>query len=537
MKNRISSLLAVSLLLLVPLVTAAEPKSGAAVYDVVVIGAGGGGLGAAAALARNGKKVLVLEQHSKVGGYMTNFQRGPYSFEVSLHAMDGLDPGGFTDTTFKALGIRDKVKPVKLDPMYRTIYPDLIMDVPADVAAYRSLLKKQFPSEARGIDRLFKTMAKINKGMNALTGALSEDKAPSLKVVFLKPWTFYPVLKYWNKTLDEMVNDFVKDEKLIAIFTQLSGFAGNEPEKVSAMFFAMMWDSYHFSGYYYFVGGSQSVSDALAEVITENGGEIKLSTLAVKIVIEDGKAVAVRTRDGAEYKCRYVVSNANAPDTFFKMVGREYLPADYVKKIESLKIGMSVYVVYLGVDYDYRDQFPKGAHELMITETYNQHQNFEYYNQGVPEKISFAIADYSLVDPTAAPPGKNVICLTSILPYDWKDGWHEQESYAKYRALKEESAMVLIKRAEKYLPGLSRHIEVMEVGSPRTMEHFTLNPRGTIFGWDNVPEQSLLKRLKQDTPIPNLFLAGAWTFPGGGQSAVISSGLSAAQKILAKDKN
>ncbi len=74
------------------------------------------------------------------------------------------------------------------------------------------------------------------------------------------------------------------------------------------------------------------------------------------------------------------------------------------------------------------------------------------------------------------------------------------------------------------------------MGSPRTMEHFTLNPKGTIFGWDTTPEQSMFKRPSNKTPIPNLYLAGAWTFPGGGQSAVIASGGIAAQMILLQDK-
>jgi prolycopene isomerase len=68
------------------------------------------------------------------------------------------------------------------------------------------------------------------------------------------------------------------------------------------------------------------------------------------------------------------------------------------------------------------------------------------------------------------------------------------------------------------------------------MEGFTLNPGGTIFGWDNVIDQSLFKRLPQKTPIKNLFLAGAWTFPGGGQSAVMSSGQQAANSILKLEK-
>jgi prolycopene isomerase len=503
-------------------------------YDVVVIGAGGGGLGAAAALARNGMKVLIIEQHEKVGGYMTSFERYPYTFEVSLHAMDGLDPGGINRFTFDRVGITDKVKLVKLDPMYRTVYPEHDLIIPADADEYRELLKKEFPREAEGIESLFKTMEKIYYGLNSLMALTQGDYGKAIGGL-MRPWKFWPLVKYWNQTLSEMMDDHVHDQQLIAIFTQLSGYAGAEPDNVSAIFFSVMWGSYHFGGYYYFEGGSQAVSNAMAEVIEENGSDILLDTLVTRILIEDGKAVGVQTKPGDTYRSRYVVSNANAPDTFFKLVGREHLPKDYLENIENMKIGMSSFVVYIGVDHDYRDLF-QGMHQIMINDSYDTAESFKYMYEGIPEKTGFAIANYSVTDPLAAPEGKNAMQVISILPYDWKDGWYEDESYEKYDALKTETAMIYIKRAEQYLPGLSDHIEEIEVGSPRTMEHYTLNPKGTIFGWDNTPEQSLLKRLPQKTPIENLYLAGAWTFPGGGQSAVISSGIMAADKIMKKDR-
>jgi protoporphyrinogen oxidase len=96
---------------------------GPGAYDVVVIGAGGGGISAAAKLAMGGMKVLVIEQHDKVGGYMTAFERDDYRFEVSLHAMDGMGR-----ELFPKLGIEDKVKVVKLERAYRSVFPDFTFD-------------------------------------------------------------------------------------------------------------------------------------------------------------------------------------------------------------------------------------------------------------------------------------------------------------------------------------------------------------------------------------------------------------------------
>ena len=501
-------------------------------YDVVVIGAGGGGISAAARLALKGKKVIVIEQHDRVGGYMSSFERDDYTFEASLHAMDGMGR-----EIFPKLGIEDKVTVHKVDPAYRSVFPDFNFDVAGDVNLYRQRLKEQFPHEAEGIDGLIDQLALIYEGMTCLMDLQDKkDVGGTIWRMITKPSMFWPIIKYWDKTCEEMLNDFIHDEKLIALFIQLMAYTGTSADRVSGMFFAMMWISYHHVGFYYFEGGSQAVTKALAEVVRENGGEVLLNTLVTKILLEDGKAVGVQTKDGKEFKARYVISNANALDTFFKMIGEEHLPADYVERLKTMTIGLPAFAVYLGVDHDFTDTFPPGVHSYFVNPGYNQDEIFKYFREGVPEKNLYGLINYTMADPTDAPEGKNVIAIVSMMPYDYKGDWYESESYEKYDALKNEVAQIFIDRSEKLIPGLKDHIEVMEVGSPRTMEHYTLNPKGTIFGWEFSKEQSMLKRLSQKTPIENLYLASAWAFPGGGQSAVIMGGLMCADTIVKRDK-
>jgi prolycopene isomerase len=337
-----------------------------------------------------------------------------------------------------------------------------------------------------------------------------------------------------NQTLLEFLDEYSLSQPAIALWTQLSAFLGVEPSNLSALMFVVMWVDYYMHGYYYFEGGSGSLTQAMAEVVEENGGQVRLGAKATKIDVADNVASVVHTQRDACFSGRYIVSNANAPDTLLNMVGADKLPADYVQRLNEMTIGLSTFEVYLGVDADLTAAF-SGSHEIMVSETFDTDENMGWVRDGNADMAPFAICNYSVVDPTAAPAGKNVIGITSQLPYEYQNTWRWNESYDSYIDLKTEIGWKYIERAEQYVPGLTDHIEVMEVQTPVTVQGYTLNPRGTIFGWDHTVDQTFAGRLANQTPIDNLLLVGAWTNPGAGQSAVIIGGTMVAEKILKKE--
>jgi len=142
---------------------------------------------------------------------------------------------------------------------------------------------------------------------------------------------------------------------------------------------------------------------------------------------------------------------------------------------------------------------------------------------------SLGVTLYDNLYPGYSPQGKNTVSLITLQGYGhWEkyEADYRQGRKAAYRAEKERIADILIRRAEeRLLPGLSKAIEVKEIGTPLTNVRYTANYRGSIYGWDQTLDNSGMRRAAHSTPIANLFLSGAWTRPGGGYSAVLMSGI------------
>ena len=202
------------------------------------------------------------------------------------------------------------------------------------------------------------------------------------------------------------------------------------------------------------------------------------------------------------FKSPIVVANANAKTTFLELIGEENLDREFVEYIKKLKMSPSCFMVFLGVDMDL------SGYPTII--------------ENLDEVYSIAIN--SNADLGLAPKGKaSVTILTGANYYDFTERGTEE-----YLGKKREFAELLIKKAEKIIPDLSKHIVVQDAATPKTFEKYTSMPEGAIYAFD----QSInTKRPYFKTPIRGLYLASASTFPGGGIEAVVISGIICANDI------
>jgi prolycopene isomerase len=349
----------------------------------------------------------------------------------------------------------------------------------------------------------------------------------------------YPSLfKNFNRTWGAMLDDRVKDPKLKAVISGLWGYFGLPPSKLSPFYYAMPLMGYLEGGGYYPVGTSQKISDALAGLIRKGGGEVKLNAKVERILVRDHAATGVRTADGAEYRARAVVSNANAFDTFGRMMPdeKEFLK-DLTARMEKYSVSFSTLLVWLGLKTDLVRKVGLEESEIFCTPDYDVEAEYRAaLAGGLPDDPGFGLTVYDNLYPGASPKGKNTLNIIVMQGYDYWKKFETDYFYGNKDAYNKEKmrlAGILIDKIEKkFLPGLRKAIEVVEVATPLTNLRFTGHPRGAIYGFDQTVDNSGQRRFPQKTPIKNLYLAGAWTFPGHGYGACVPSGLSCFAQVM-----
>ncbi len=478
-------------------------------YDLIVIGSGIGGLVVASLMAQiKAQRVLVLEQHFKLGGLTHSFTRpGGRRWDVGLHYVGEMGPGEFGRLLLD-LVTRAEVRWQKMPPPFETfLYPDLTFEVPDDKEAYQEALIARFPREKDGIRRYFADVGAVARWLG-MQIVLQAAPAPVRRLAGLgrsreRALAFMTTAEYLRRNF--------ADPRLKALLASQWGDYGLPPGKSAFAIHALIV-AHYLQGGYYPVGGAQKIAERVARIVEEAGGRCLVNHRVEEILVRKGTAVGVRVKTPRGVKAFHaprIVSDTGAYTTYARLLPPD-VPLPFRDELEhAIEGGKSFVTVYLGLKESPEQLGFKGGNYWIFADY--DHDMLYRESEGLLEgRVGYCFLSFpSLKDPAATAPTAEIITtLDPAAVMAWRDRpWLKRGD--DYMELKRRIGHALIEFVDRHRPGFKDLVDYWEVSTPVTIETFTGHPRGAAYGLPATPDRFRYTWLKSRTPVKHLYLTGA----------------------------
>lgn len=497
------------------------------------------GLVAAAYLQALGKRVVVVDRHTVVGGNISAFTHHGYEFDVGTHYVGDCRPGGLIPSIYAGLGLDDLITWSELDPeaFDHLHFPDATYSIPTGLDRLRDRLHDWFPGEGPGIDAFCKLATDTRIALEAVHRGEFDQRLAVL-------------LEHRDTTLSQLFDGLGLSPRLQMVLAGQHLTYGVAPSRVSALLQVMVLNHY-IDGAFYPQGGGQVLTQVLAEHIRSEGGEIVLRTPVEEIIVESGRAVGVRIRPPSpdrdrgiptEVRAPVVLSNADLRRTVLDLVGEEHLPPDFVSRIRDMRLAPPLFVAYAVLDRDLGAEGYSSGNAYVFGDTDFDTEYAALARGDLIDEPTVFCSFSSLKDPkntALCRPGQTNFQMMSLVPPDYAywglhDGPAGGERYrrnADYAERKLGLANRLVGLVERAIPGLAGSIAYLEAATPITHERFVHSSGGTSYGFELTPDQTAERRPASASPLPGLYFTGQSTTSGHGIAGCAMGGVMAAEAI------
>lgn len=507
-------------------------------YDVIIIGSGLGGLECGYILARNGKKVLILEQGSQPGGCMQSYRRRGQLFDTGFHYVGGLGEGQSLHAAFKYLDLLDLPwHQLDKDGFDRVSFVDasnqgqsLGMDssqtysLPQGFEHFVEGLSAQFPSEREALQQYVSLLRKANDEQLA---AISPDAHPSDEMDSQMSTGAWQYLQdtFHDATLRNVLSgNSLKMELRRDTLPLFSFLHGN------SSFVESSWR---------LKGDGSLLVNRLVEGIKKQGGEIICQARVEELVEKEGKLVEAVVAHGhhpqlalqgdaslEHYEADCFISDIHPALTCDLVKESTKMKRIYRRRIHNVENTFGMFTVSLTYAPDTLEYFNYNQYIYRQKDVWQVHEHPELggvlVSCRVPEDGSRFARQVDLLTP---------------MPLDSCDAWkdtcigHRGEDY---EAMKERMADECIALADQLIPGIAKY-EHRYTSSPLTWRDYTFTPQGSAYGMRKDYHFPLQTILSPRTPIPNLLLTGQNLILHGIHGVTMTT-LYTCAEVLGRDK-
>ncbi len=475
--------------------------------EAIVIGSGFGGLAAAIRLQARGFQTTLFEMRDKPGGRAYVYEQDGFKFDAGPTIITA----PFLIDELFALGGRktaDYVSIVPCNPYYRILFHDgKKFDYTGRQEEIEAEVVKFNPADLEGYRKFVLRSQQIFD--RAFTDLASHPFSTFAEMLKVAP----DLIRFQShRSVYSMVSGFVRDPYLRQVFSFHPLLIGGNPFQSSAIY-SMIHYLERKWGVYFAMGGTGALVAALVRLFRELGGELRLNTRVVEIVVEGGAARGVRIEDGSVKRADVVVSNGDVANMYRKTVSPAVRRKWTDNRLESMRYSMGLFVLYFGTDRTYPDL---AHHSIILTKRYKELLDDIFHRKVLAPDFSLYLHAPTRTDPSLAPDGCECFYVLSPVPnlrgdIDWE-------------AAKENYAESILESLERHCPELRRHVITKYIMTPLEFERDLDAYAGSAFQFEPVLWQSAWFRphnVSED--VRGLYLVGAGTHPGAGLPGVLSS--------------
>jgi phytoene dehydrogenase-like protein len=460
-------------------------KGTADAYDVVVIGSGLGGLTAANILARDGLKVLLCEQHYKLGGLATWFKRpGGHIFDISLHGF----PYGMVKSCrrYWSADIADSI--VQLHGV-RFDNPMFSLTTTFNREDFTRLLTTKFGIELETVSRFFDAARSMN---------FYDDQSKTTRELF-----------------DEY---FPGREDVIRLLMEPITYANGSTLEDPALTYGIVFSNFMSKGVFVFQGGTDKLIKSMEQEMKANGVDIRINCDVEKINV-NAKGVESVVVNGKAIKTKSVVSNSNLRSTIFRLVGEDRFDRKFIDDAKAVRLNNSSTQVYMALHPD--DTVPRETGDLLFSSTAERFQTDLLLSRNITSRT------FSFYYPDTRPDGKGRTLIVSSTNANFED-W-DKLSKEEYEASKQDLVDTTLDALEKYVPNCRERIVHAEAATPITFRHYTKHVDGASFG---TKFEGLAVSRALPEQIPGLYHAGSCGIIMSGWLGTINYGVIVANDVI-----